>query len=213
MNGPAIDPRQLRVSDDERSHVLRLLEKATGRGLIDLADYNERSARVIAARTREDLNSVLLDLPGLQIAGRTLEEAIAVTGPPGYSGPPPSPGSAPSLELTGWGSRSFKGNWSVPASIVIGGMGASTRLDFSTATLTSRRVTIEFRSNYGGSCELICPRGTSVTYGGLAMQGGSLNNRIEPGGTGVLDLILVGVKKAGSIVLRHPKQGWFSGRH
>jgi len=68
MSGPAIDPRDLRVSDDERSHVLALLEKATGRGLIDLNEYSERSAKVISARTRGDLNAVLLDLPGLQIA-------------------------------------------------------------------------------------------------------------------------------------------------
>ena len=52
MPGSPIDPRDLRVSDDERSHVLTLLEKATGRGLIDLGEYTERSAKVIAARTR-----------------------------------------------------------------------------------------------------------------------------------------------------------------
>ena len=63
------------MSDDERSHVLALLEKATGRGLIDLGEYTERSAKVIAARTRGDLNAVLLDLPGLQIAGRSVYDA------------------------------------------------------------------------------------------------------------------------------------------
>ena len=54
MSGPAIDPRDLRVSDDERAHVLSLLEKATGRGLIDIDEYTERSGKVIAARTRRD---------------------------------------------------------------------------------------------------------------------------------------------------------------
>ena len=44
MSGAPIDPRDLRVSDDERSHVLALLEKATGRGLIDIGEYTERSA-------------------------------------------------------------------------------------------------------------------------------------------------------------------------
>ena len=65
----------IRVSDDERSHVLALLEKATGRGLIDLGEYTERSAKVISARTRGDLNAVLMDLPGLEIAGRSIEGA------------------------------------------------------------------------------------------------------------------------------------------
>ena len=75
MPGSPIDPRDIRVSDDERSHVLGLLEKATGRGLIDLGEYTERSAKVISARTRGDLNAVLLDLPGLEIAGRSVEGA------------------------------------------------------------------------------------------------------------------------------------------
>ena len=77
MPGSPIDPRDLRVSDDERAHVLALLEKATGRGLIDLGEYTERSAKVISARTRGDLNAVLLDLPGLEIGGRSVDGAAA----------------------------------------------------------------------------------------------------------------------------------------
>src|SRR4051812_6466682 len=79
MTGPAVDPRDLRVSDDERSHVLGVLEKATGRGLIDLAEYQRRSAFVIAARTRAELNATVVDLPGLLIAGRSVEAATAAT--------------------------------------------------------------------------------------------------------------------------------------
>ena len=87
MTGSPIDPRDLRVSDDERSHVLALLEKATGRGLIDLGEYTERSAQGRSrARTRGDLNAVLLDLPGLEIAGRTVDDAQQR--PPARSGPP-----------------------------------------------------------------------------------------------------------------------------
>ena len=51
----------------------------------------------------------------------------------------------------GWGSRTFKGYWTVPPLIVIGGTGASTRLDFTAAQLVSPTVTVEFRSNYGGA--------------------------------------------------------------
>ena len=214
MSGPAIDPKQLRVSDDERSHVLALLEKATGRGLIDLAEYSRRSEQVIAARTRADLNVVLVDLPGLKLAGRSVNDATAATtrgdsSGPGYSGAPAA-GAAPVMELTGWGSRSFKGHWLVPAHIVIGGFGASTRLDFSQATLTSSTVTVEFRSNFGGSTELVLPRRGTVRFDGLTMRGGSVNNKIPPGGGGVLDLYLTGTKTGGSISVRHPRQGLFS---
>lgn len=213
MTGPAVDPRDLRVSDDERSHVLRLLERATGRGLIDLAEYQRRSAVVIHAGTRAELNATVVDLPGLRIAGRSLDAAAAATAGstrviPGYSGAVGAD-AAGVLELTGWGSRSFKGHWSVPAVIVIGGFGAATKLDFSQATLTSTRVTIEFRSNFGGSTELIVPRGASVRFDGLSMRGGSVNNKIAPGGSGVLDLLLTGVKKGGAVQIRHPRSGIF----
>lgn len=213
MTGPAVDPRDLRVYDDERTHVLGLLEKATGRGLIDLVEYQRRSAVVIHAGTRAELNATVVDLPGLLIAGRSVAAAAeAATGSPrvvpGYSGAvaAESPGV---LELTGWGSRSFKGHWSVPAVIVIGGFGAATKLDFSQATLTSTAVTIEFRSNFGGTTELIVPRGGSVRFDGLSMRGGSVNNKIAPGGAGVLDLLLTGVKKGGAVTVRHPRSGIF----
>ena len=59
--------------------------------------------------------------------------------------------------------------------------------------MTSTSVTVEFRSNFGGSTELILPRGASVRFDGLSMRGGSVNNKIPPGGGGVLDLVLTGI--------------------
>ncbi len=209
MPGSPIDPRDLRVSDDERSHVLALLEKATGRGLIDIDEYAERSGKVIAARTRRDLNAVLIDLPGLQIAGRSVDTAVAATQPvptagPGFSGAVPPTGGV--LELLGWGARTFKGFWTAPPLIVVGGTGASTRLDFTQAQLVSSTVTVEFRSNYGGSAEFIVPHGSTVRVDGLQMRGGHVHNKVDPrsGGRG-MTLVLTGVKKSGSVIIKHPK--------
>ena len=218
MTGP-VDPRDLRVSDDERSHVLNILERATGRGMIDLGEYSERSAAVLAAKTRGELNRVLVDLPGLQIAGRPMSAATPVNGPtPGFSGAPRHwdepiwDGPAPDvLELTGWGSRSFRGHWVVPPKIVIGGFGGSTRLDFTQAQLSSRRVIIEFRNNFGGSCEIVVPKGAAVHTERLAMRGGSLQNRVPPGPAQVLDLELTGSRRGGSLMIRHPKAKLFGG--
>jgi hypothetical protein len=214
------DPRDLRVSDDERAHVIALLQRATGQGMIDLTEFNERSARAVAARTRSDLNVLLLDLPGLQIAGRGVSAAhtAATTRPapgPGFSGAaahlPPIPG-ADVLELVGPGARTLRGGWTVPSLIVIGGFGASTRLDFSQARLTSRRVTVEFRSNWGGSTEIVVPAGTTVALQGLSMRGGHLQNRIRTDDDGALELVLTGVKRGGHLSIRYPKQGLFGPR-
>ncbi|AZI57040.1 DUF1707 domain-containing protein [Nakamurella antarctica] len=72
MSASSINPRDLRVSDAERSHVMAILEKATGRGLLTLNEYSDRSAAAVTAKTRAELNSVLVDLPGILVAGREL---------------------------------------------------------------------------------------------------------------------------------------------
>jgi hypothetical protein len=216
MPGSPIDPRDIRVSDDERSHVLKLLERATGRGLIDLGEYTERSARVISARTRGDLNAVLLDLPGLEIAGRSIDAAQRDIRPvnqpsPGFSGAVPQPSGDSVLELMGWGSRTFRGYWTAPPLIVVGGTGASTRLDFTAAQLISPTVTVEFRSNYGGSAEFVVPKSSAVRVDGLQLRGGHMNNKVAPSAvTNGMTLVLTGVKKGGSVTVRHPRQGVFS---
>jgi hypothetical protein len=202
MSAP-IDPKDLRVSDAERAHVLHILEKATGLGLIDLGEFNERSSVVIGSRTRGELNAVLVDLPGLQVAGRSVDEAVAVTAPADHD-----PGDV--LNLTGWGSRSLKGHWQVPGRIVISGAGASTHLDFTEAQLTTRQVVVEFRGNGGGSAELVVPLGTRVRIDRLEVRGGHLVNKAAPAEAGSgFELELVGRQRYGSVTVRNPKQSRF----
>nr|BFE47292.1 hypothetical protein GCM10017745_07190 [Saccharothrix mutabilis subsp. capreolus] len=45
------DPRQWRVSDAEREHVVGVLQKAIGRGLITLDEFTERADTALAAKT------------------------------------------------------------------------------------------------------------------------------------------------------------------
>ena len=260
VSGPTVDPRNYRVSDAERAHVMALLEKATGRGLITLGEFSERSAIVITAKTRGELNAVLLDLPGLSIAGRSLEQAREQTaasdpsrlsfagdtsavphgypgqsgfsgppGPPGYPGfsgqagypvgyPPagyrpgqqvswPAGGLPSTLELMGWGSRVYRGYWVVPSRIVIGGAGSSTKLDFSSAQLTSTTVRLEFVGNSFGTVDLIVPLGTGIRLDGLQLRGGTVDNRLPPSpGPWPLVLELTGAKRGGSLKIRPAKR-------
>jgi hypothetical protein len=207
MTGPQIHPRELRVSDAERAHTLRLLERATGRGYIDIGEFSDRSSRVMAARTRADLNLLLLDLPGLQLSGRPFDPTA----------PAPAPADAPRmpgdvLALKGYGSRQFTGNWTVPSLITVEGVGAGTKLDFTQARLTTPQVTIEFRSNFGGTAHLRVPVGTVVRYDGLDLRGCSVHDSVPapapvPGADRPppLSLNLVGVKRYGSIHVRQPR--------
>jgi hypothetical protein len=62
-----VNPRELRVSNAEREHVAGLLHKALARGLIDLEEFSTRIAAALAARTRAELNAVVIDLPGVVV--------------------------------------------------------------------------------------------------------------------------------------------------
>ncbi|MET0235647.1 MAG: DUF1707 domain-containing protein [Kibdelosporangium sp.] len=62
---PEVDPRDLRVSDAEREHVAGLLNKALARQLIGLDTFAERIGAATTARTRGELNAVIIDLPGV----------------------------------------------------------------------------------------------------------------------------------------------------
>ncbi|WP_280260718.1 DUF1707 SHOCT-like domain-containing protein [Nocardia abscessus] len=54
-----------RASDAERDAVVRLLGRHMADGRIDLPEYDQRVAQVYATTDREDLRSVLSDLPEL----------------------------------------------------------------------------------------------------------------------------------------------------
>lgn len=232
MTGANISPRDLRVSDAERTHVLALLEKAIGRGMITLAEYSDRSAVAISARTRSELNVVLVDLPGIFVGGQDLH-AMAGTDiyqPVGNTAtsqaapyPPwpqpnsaqPAPQGSGVLNLKGYGTRDFSGPWVVPGRITIAGTGASTNLDFSQATLTSPTVIIEFRSNYAGSAVFRVPEGSQISYDQLDLRNCSINNKLNPatrgGGPTPLHLVFVGLKRYGSITVKPPKAGLIDG--
>ena len=63
-----MEARDLRVSDAEREHVGQLLQRAVGQGMLSLGEFTERMDTALASKTRGELNSVLADLPGMQIA-------------------------------------------------------------------------------------------------------------------------------------------------
>ncbi|WP_067548140.1 DUF1707 SHOCT-like domain-containing protein [Nocardia crassostreae] len=54
-----------RASDAERAQIADLLGRHMSDGRLDLAEYNERVARVYATVYREELQQVLTDLPDL----------------------------------------------------------------------------------------------------------------------------------------------------
>ncbi|MDQ2724578.1 MAG: DUF1707 domain-containing protein [Actinomycetota bacterium] len=62
---PSTPPGEMRISDAERAEVTNALCRHVADGRLDEAEFNDRAARATAAKTRDDLAPLLIDLPPL----------------------------------------------------------------------------------------------------------------------------------------------------
>jgi hypothetical protein len=181
--GP-VDPRELRVSDAERTHVVNVLQKAIGHGMLSLDEFTERTDMALAAKTRGELNAVLVDLPGVT---HTDQEAPVREKP---------------LELRAhMATLKRKGVWQVPAELVVHNRLGSTELDFTQARIPHGEVRITLNCG-GGSVKLVLPDGASAVADEVRFTAGSLKNKVGTG-TGRPRFVVDGSVTAGSLVIRH----------
>ncbi|NIH86316.1 DUF1707 SHOCT-like domain-containing protein [Amycolatopsis granulosa] len=197
-----LHPRDLRVSDGEREHVVEVLQKAIGRGMIDLDEFTERTDTALKARTRGELNTVLADLPGL-------------VHPEAYAGAPaPAVAHVPGrrLELGAKYSALVRnGHWLVPGEVVVRSRYGSTKLDFTEAQVTSPVVHIELDSKWS-SVEVVIPEHAAVDLNAITeIKYGSLQDKTgSDGRPGNPRLVFAGRLHGGSLVIRHPRRGFFA---
>jgi hypothetical protein len=185
MAEPPVDPREFRVSDAERSHVVNLLQKAIGHGLLSLDEFTERTDLALAAKTRGELNAVLVDLPGLTHSA------------------PDSPIREKPVELrANMATLKRDGNWTVPRELVVYNRLGSTLLDFTEATIPYDEVRIKLNCG-GGTVTIVLPERASVVTDEVRMTAGSIKDKVG-GGPGRPRLVLSGSVSAGSLVIRKP---------
>ncbi|GLY36360.1 hypothetical protein Amsp01_023840 [Amycolatopsis sp. NBRC 101858] len=200
--------RDLRVSDDEREHVVGVLQKAIGRGMIDLDEFTERTDRALASRTRGELNAVLADLAGLYHPAAASAAAPSYAAPVGYSGGYPS---GRRFELNAkYSSLVRSGPWVVPPEMVVRNKYGSTKLDFTEAQVQSPVVHIELDAKWG-SVEVIIPEHAAVDVNSITdVKFGSLEDKTRSNGhMGNPRFVLSGRVHGGSLVIRHPRRGLF----
>lgn len=184
------DPREFRVSDAEREHVVGLLQKAIGRGLITLDEFTERTDTALAARTRGQLNAVLLDLPGM-----VLNEQAA-----------PVVQERQELKST-MSTVARKGNWAVPRQLVVRSRMGSTDLDFREASIPHVVVDIELDVT-AGSVKLLLPEGATVNADGVELAASNLKDKVGTGANGRPHFVVHGAVRAGSVEIKK-KARWF----
>ncbi|TDP66093.1 DUF1707 SHOCT-like domain-containing protein [Actinokineospora alba] len=180
-----ISPRELRVSDAERSHVVGVLQKAIGHGLLSLDEFTARTDVALAARTRAELNTVLVDLPGLVHP----ESGVAPVKPVEFRA------TMSALKR--------EGEWVVPRDMVIRSQMGSTVLDFSDAVISFPEIRIEV-DVAAGSVELLMPERSSVDASAVTVELGSKTDKASGSRAGGPHFVVTGSVRAGSLTIRRP---------
>jgi hypothetical protein len=161
----------MRVSNDDRERVARVLNDAMAEGRLTVNELEERLDKVYAAKTFGDLEPLLRDLPvGRQAAHLTL--------------PPPQPGAAPvpasGNRIGGRGTSSGavaimsgssrKGMWTVPPTFTTFALMGGVEIDLAEARFEEAETTIQAFAIMGG-IEIYVPEDLAVQVNGVGFMG------------------------------------------
>lgn len=185
INHQSVD---LRVSDADRNGTLRRLHNAVALGLIDIAEFEERSAMVSHARLHSDLDALVGDLPG--------PGAIVTT-------------ATDRVELRGvLGSLKRQGEWTVPTRLALVRRMGSVELDLTRARFAGPMVVVELDMKFG-SVEIRLPEGASASIDDVEVIVGSADDhRRDAPAEGTPHIILTGKVVCGSVDIRGPRRSW-----
>jgi hypothetical protein len=179
-----IDPRELRVSDAERAHVVEVLQKAIGHGLLSLDEFTERTDTALVAKTRGELNAVLVDLPGVTHTD------------------PDSPVREKPVELrANMSTLKRDGRWVVPRELIIRNRLGATELDFTEAIIKHDEVRITLRCG-GGMVKVLLPEHATANTDDVRMTAGTVKNKVGGAAGGRPRFVLSGSVTAGSLEVR-----------
>ncbi|KRD08411.1 hypothetical protein ASE48_07455 [Mycobacterium sp. Root265] len=185
------DLTTLRVSDADRNGTLRRLHNAVALGLIDIGEFEERSALVSQARLHTDLEALVGDLPG---PGAIITSA------------------ADRVELRGvLGSLKRHGEWVVPTRLALHRRMGSVDLDLTRARFAGPMIVVELDLRFGG-LDLRLPDGASASIDDVEVVVGSANDhRRDAPAEGSPHIVLTGKVVCGSVDIRGPRRNWKPG--
>ena len=144
-----LEPGDIRASDTERRRVVATLQAACVEGRLNLDEYGGRVEAAFLARTRSQLEMLLVDLPAETHAGRA-PASISDAAPSGVSN---------TVAVLGSAQRS--GFWRLaPRSRVISVLG-SCKIDLRTSRISAAVTTLHVASVLG-SIDVIVPPGVEV---------------------------------------------------
>ncbi len=175
--------------------------------MLSLGEFTERMDTVLAAKTRGELNAVVVDLPGMQIAPGYLAAAPGPTPAPGATPAPvptPAPPGGQPLVIRGRMSTiTRKGRWHVPPALHLDTRMGSTTLDFTEAVMQTQVVHLTIDDS-AGSITLILPPEATADLNDIDTVAGSTSNKVRTGPPyGPLHIVARGRIRFGSITARY----------
>jgi len=147
-----LEPGDLRASDVERRRVIATLQAACVEGRLNLDEYGQRVENALAARTRAQLEALLVDLPAETGTGEEL----------GLASPSrASRAGRVSSTLAVLGSAQRSGFWRLAEDSRVVAVLGSCKIDLRSARISAAVTTLEVASVLG-SIDVIVPAGVEV---------------------------------------------------
>jgi hypothetical protein len=205
-------PADLTVDHDDREHVVGLLQAAVSRGLIDTLEFDRRSGLATTARTRRELNGLVVDLP-LEHPDRARARTAAESRPRAATPPADDTRAAYAAGDTSGtvalhatlGSIRRSGAWAVPRRMEIDGWLGSAELDLTEAVIDHEVVEIDVDMTLG-SVELRLPDTASASLDAVSATAGSVEDKRRNGRAAGRPHVVVSGKVAfGSVEVKGPK--------
>lgn len=171
----------MRIGDADRERVAQRLNSAVADGRISLLELDERLTKGYAAKYEVELQHLVADLPGGQLAvPHSITKPVSLSSGYAVAG---FLQSAPSGAMTvlrgGLGGLKRFGSWPVPERMrVVSGFG-SVKLDYTDAQFAASDVQLELMVGVG-SVKIRVPPGSTLDLGGLTPGVGSVKENIAP---------------------------------
>jgi len=156
-----LEPGDMRASDVERRRVVATLQAACVEGRLNLDEYGQRVEAALTARTRAQLEALLVDLP---IETGTGEEMASASRPGGWMSPAAGEagrGGRVSNTLAVLGSAQRSGFWRLAEESRVVAVLGSCKIDLRSARISAAVTTLEVAAVLG-SIDVIVPAGVEV---------------------------------------------------
>ena len=164
------DDDHIRVGTPERERAVSLLNDAFAAGYLEMVEFEDRSGRAFAAKTRGDLRATLEHLP---IADQLFADPVLhPVASPDNSAVVAATAAHP-VEFAGnWETMRRKGSWSVPPNMMFTGSMSTIDLDFSSALFSTPSVQVQLQVS-GSSVKIRVGTAQDIQYSHLETSGWS----------------------------------------